>query len=264
MDECNGSGGTLAPSAEQHLNAPAPTLAPNPAPTSAPSPAPSSMPANITPISKSSVVESMIQSPTLFILFVVGSAAGALVAFVTLQRRQVHNGEANIQRSPATFEDIAACAGLALVSILIAKSVVVSKVNFRVAMIWCLDMTEAAMYAAIYVVAASWVGTLPDAMLPAYDSTVMWPRLLAEVGLQAGLNVVLAQVIRDSVKQLPLPDLGSPGDRTGTATGGGIILAMILFSRQPAWKAKVALLDKLLGLHIVYGIPKPILELFLW
>jgi hypothetical protein len=213
------------------------------------------------------VTHSMIESPTLFVGFLAGSAAGALVAYIALRQRQAQNGEANERQHPLAVEDIIACAGLALLSIVIAKAAVASQLTLRAAAsaaaMWLLDMTEAAMYASIYAILAAWFGAIPDAIFPVYDSGVAWPRLLVEVGLQAGFNVVFAQAIRDCVKQLPLPDLGAPGDRTGTATGGGIILSTLLFSRQAGWKAKVALLDKLLGLHVAHGIPRPILELIL-
>ena len=73
----------------------------------------------------------------------------------------------------------------------------------------------------------------------------------AQVCLQAAANAVFAQLARDVVGALDLPGAGEHL----AASGGGVIFAFLLFSRQANWKRKVALAGTLLDRHMPRGVP---------
>lgn len=106
------------------------------------------------------------------------------------------------------------------------------------------------------------MGNICDRVFPSFSPShaYAWPRLLLEVAAQAGANAMLAQLTRDIVSQLPLPDLDGD-DKALPAAGGGVIFAFVMFSRQGQWKLKVAALDQLLEKHFYFVLPKSLLAL---
>ena len=119
-------------------------------------------------------------------------------------------------------------------------------------------MWEPFAYAFVYCVSAAFIGNVTDRVFPPFDAACGWPRLLAEVALQAGANAVLAQITRDLVAHLPMPPVD---DIDRAASGGGVIFGLIMFSRQGNWKAKIAALDRALERDFVFVLPKSILAL---
>jgi hypothetical protein len=124
------------------------------------------------------------------------------------------------------------------------------KTTLKVIQLWVMDLLEAFLYGVVYGILALGVGSmLGDPLFPPYDASASLERVLCEVLAQAGFNVVLCVVIRDTVRVLftPfIPDLGNPGERTGTGATGGMILGTLLTCRQGQWKQKLILLDKLI------------------
>lgn len=129
------------------------------------------------------------------------------------------------------------------------------KVTLKAIQLWIMDLLEAFLYGVVYGILALGVGSvLGDPLFPPYDASASLERVLCEVLIQAGFNVVLCVVIRDTVRVLfsPfIPDLGNPGERTGTGATGGMILGTLLTCRQGQWKQKLILLDKLISQSLV-------------
>lgn len=109
------------------------------------------------------------------------------------------------------------------------------------------NLIEAGIYAFFYCFFGVCTAHLVESLFPALNPAAKnWEWLLLEVCLQAGVNAVFAQLVRDLVHSLPIPDIG--GDKKKLAAqGGSIIFGFVTLSRQPVWKAKVAHLDKLFG-----------------
>lgn len=121
--------------------------------------------------------------------------------------------------------------------------------NWRALIAWFGDMFEVLMYGGIYSVLGISFGFAPELLLPAYDAGAGPMRVLVEVSLQLALNMVLVAALRDAVHDIigtVLPDWGHPGDRTGTANFGGIFLGTAILCRQPVFRDKISLLDRLL------------------
>lgn len=124
------------------------------------------------------------------------------------------------------------------------------KVNLEAIRLWVMDLLEAFLYGVVYGILALGVGSVfGDRWFPPYDASASLQRVLCEVMVQAGFNVVLCVVVRDTVRVIfspIIPDIGHPGERTGTGASGGMILGTLLTCRQGQWKQKLVLLDKLI------------------
>jgi len=124
------------------------------------------------------------------------------------------------------------------------------KIDLKTIKLWVMDLLEAFLYAIVYGVLALVIGSVSDRMFPPFDAAATLERVLCEVMLQAGFNVVLSVIVRDTVHNILspiIPDIGHKGERTGTGTSGGIILGTLLTCRQGNWKQKLVLLDSLLS-----------------
>eukprot|EP00614_Pseudopedinella_elastica_P002167 CAMPEP_0172612220 /NCGR_PEP_ID=MMETSP1068-20121228/31779_1 /TAXON_ID=35684 /ORGANISM="Pseudopedinella elastica, Strain CCMP716" /LENGTH=201 /DNA_ID=CAMNT_0013416371 /DNA_START=73 /DNA_END=678 /DNA_ORIENTATION=- len=132
--------------------------------------------------------------------------------------------------------------------------------------VYLLNLIEAAMWAGVYSVLAIWLAAIPELVFSKWlfplNPEAKWPQLLLEVVLQAAANGAISQVVVDLASQIPVPDLGADGKKL-SASGGGVIFAFLLFSRQGAWKAKIAALDTNLDKKFQYGLPLPIVKLLL-
>jgi len=130
--------------------------------------------------------------------------------------------------------------------------------------VYVLNLIEAGLWAAVYSVLAIWLAAVPELLfsrwLFPFDDSAKWPQLLLEVVLQAAANGAISQIVVDLAKQVPVPDLGGDKKKLSASTGG-VIFAFLLFSRQGVWKAKIALLDKLLDEKFQYGLPLPVVKL---
>lgn len=133
---------------------------------------------------------------------------------------------------------------------------------------YLLDLIEGGMYTMIYAAMAISLSPLAELPFPAYIESTPWHICLLEVILQAGVNQMVQIAIRDyanTVLSPYLPDLGTQGDRSGARAGGGVVMTTCLFSRQGAWKRKMALLDRHLDQHFFICFPKTVLAaLGLW
>ena len=96
------------------------------------------------------------------------------------------------------------------------------------------SLVEAGAYAFAYAAIALCFGGCVDGLFGAYDPVARLPSVLLEVCLQAAANAVFAQLARDVVGSLDLPGAGEHL----AASGGGVIFAFLLFSRQAHWKRK--------------------------
>ena len=97
------------------------------------------------------------------------------------------------------------------------------------------SVVEAGVYAFVYSAIALCFGGCVDAVFGACDGAAALPSVLLEVCLQAAANAVFAQLARYVVASLDMPGTGEHL----AASGGGVIFAFLLFSRQANWKKKV-------------------------
>lgn len=91
------------------------------------------------------------------------------------------------------------------------------------------NLFEAALYAFVYACFALCFAGGVDRLFTPYSAAAKLPSVLAEVALQAAANAVLAQLIRDVVGSMGIPDLGNDGAHLA-ASGGGVIFAFLMFS----------------------------------
>jgi len=111
------------------------------------------------------------------------------------------------------------------------------------------ELLESAVYAAIYAVLALLFAGWVDALFPRFDPKAEYniPRLLFEVATQAGANAAAAQGTRKVVQKVPyLASIDGRSDKALPASGGGVVFAFLMFTRQSNWKQKVGALDALL------------------
>mmetsp|Transcript_14047 Transcript_14047/g.33307 ORF Transcript_14047/g.33307 Transcript_14047/m.33307 type:complete len:198 (+) Transcript_14047:92-685(+) len=141
--------------------------------------------------------------------------------------------------------------------------------HFRKDLKWAvtygLNLIEAGLWAAVFSVLAIWGAAVPELLFSKYIFTPevegkKWPQLLFEVVLQAAANGAVSQVVVDLAKKVPVPDLGEDKKALSASTGG-VIFGFLQLSRQNAWKAKIAGLDKLLDASFMMGLPVPFIKL---
>ena len=162
-------------------------------------------------------------------------------------RKPVH---VELEVSSDTFDVVYLCVcGLVVAKALAAvfrRGRLAATLRARVA-----SLVEAGAYAFAYAAIALCFGGCVDGLFGAYDGAARLPSVLLEVCLQAAANAVFAQLARDVVGSLDLPGAGEHL----AASGGGVIFAFLLFSRQAHWKRKVALAGTLLDRHMPRGVP---------
>ena len=109
------------------------------------------------------------------------------------------------------------------------------------------ELVENGMYGFTFALIALLCGGYVDRIFPKFDPTRSYRlvSLLFQIALQAGANAAAAQATRRFIASLPMPNLTKSG-KALPASGGGIVFAFTMFSRQSNWKAKVQALDGLL------------------
>eukprot|EP00747_Dinoflagellata_sp_TGD_P168711 gnl/TRDRNA2_/TRDRNA2_195759_c0_seq1.p1 gnl/TRDRNA2_/TRDRNA2_195759_c0~~gnl/TRDRNA2_/TRDRNA2_195759_c0_seq1.p1 ORF type:complete len:218 (-),score=29.71 gnl/TRDRNA2_/TRDRNA2_195759_c0_seq1:358-960(-) len=177
------------------------------------------------------------------IVLLLATATGAALVLVAGESTKTTSETKPGTTPPPTTVTTAAAAIVIVCGIIKAAR---KKNVLSTAAIYLGNLIEAGIWSMLYCFFGFSAGHLPEHLFPPFDPKhdYWWPQLMIELCLQAGVSAIIAQVVRDLVHSLPVPDIGHDA-KPITDSGGGIIFASIMFARQANFKNKLAALVKL-------------------